>query len=293
MAPKKPFTTESLLELRGVSDPQVAPDGVRVVYVEHWIETIPKDGHDVPAYRSTIMLSEGPEAPPRRLTWSPSGTASAPRFSPDGRYVAFTSTRHGDKPHLYVLDLNGGDARPLTTPKELSEGVQSFDWHPDSSALCFLTTGHKTADDHKTARSHDERVFEGRLPFKFDGAGILHPDRSQLWRVGRWQGSRPAHPHALRYRRGPLVAHGDAIAFTSMRAPEHEWSYIRDLFVLDLKTHELRLLTASQGPVEAPAWYARGATPGISRSQSAQWPGFQHWCLDYRPGRRCCELPNR
>ncbi|MBA3945823.1 MAG: S9 family peptidase [Herpetosiphonaceae bacterium] len=291
MTGKKPFTPESLLELRGVSDPQLAPDGVRVVYLEHWIETIAKDGHDVPSYRSTIMLSDGPDAPPRRLTWSPTGVASAPRFSPDGRYLAFTSTRHGDKPHLYVLDFNGGDARPLTTPTELSEGIQAFDWHPDSSALCFLTTGHKTADDNATARTHDERVFDGRLPFKFDGAGILHPDRSQLWRVGR-DGTGLAQlthtPYDIEEPRWSPT--GDAIAFTSIARPEHEWSYIRDLFVLDLNTHELRQLTASQGPVEAPTWDATGQRLAFLGHNQRSGPATNVgvWTIDLAGGLATC-----
>src|SRR5919206_278600 len=159
---RKPFIPESLFELCWVSDPQIAPDGGRVAYVEHWVEEGERDGKRAPVYRTALFLSDGPETEPRRLTRSVNADDWMPRWAPDGRAIAFLSTRDGNKPHIFVLDLDGGEARQVTRPAELSEGVRQFDWHPHGVAFCFTSTGHKTDEERKADEERDERVYDGR-----------------------------------------------------------------------------------------------------------------------------------
>src|SRR5688572_8265450 len=102
---RQPFTPESLSNLRWVSDPRIAPDGERVAYVEHWIEEGEKDGKRAPVYRTALFLSDGAEARPRRLTRSVNADDWMPRWSPDGRAIAFLSTRDGEKAQLFILEL--------------------------------------------------------------------------------------------------------------------------------------------------------------------------------------------
>src|SRR5918997_1502582 len=182
---RKPFTPESLYELRWVSDPQIAPDGRRVAYVEHWVEEGTKDGKQTLVYRTALFLSDDLDAKPRRLTRSVDADDWMPRWSPDGRSIAFLSTRDGGRPHLFVLDLDGGEARQLTRPDTLSQGVKQFDWHPQAVALCLVSHGHKSEDERKADEERDERVYDGRLPYKFDGVGLFEARRAQLWRIQR------------------------------------------------------------------------------------------------------------
>ena len=253
---RKSFVPESLYDLQWVSDPQIAPDGRRVAYVQHWVEEGEKDGKQMLVYRTALFLSEGPDAEPRRLTRSVHADDWMPRWSQDGQALAFLSTRDGKRPHLFVLDMGaGGEARQITNPEVLSEGVQQFDWHPAGVAFCLTSIGHKTPEEKKAELESDERVYEGRLPFKADGLGLFEARRVQLWRIDAdgsglrqlTQGER----NILTPRWSPQ---GGEIAFVSTAAPEHERQYTSDLFVVDVEGEHVRQLTRSIGPVAAPAW---------------------------------------
>src|SRR5688572_24264122 len=103
---RRPMTTEDLYRLRFVSDPQVSPDGRRVVYVATWV-----DAEDRTRYRSQLMLvdSDG-SGTPRPLT-SGRHRDSAPRWSPDGCSLGFVSDRDNERPQIFVLPLDGGEPR--------------------------------------------------------------------------------------------------------------------------------------------------------------------------------------
>ncbi|HZB95355.1 MAG TPA: hypothetical protein VE268_05305, partial [Herpetosiphonaceae bacterium] len=257
---RKPFIPESLFELCWVSDPQIAPDGRRVAYVEHWVEEGERDGKRAPVYRTALFLSDGPETEPRRLTRSVNADDWMPRWAPDGRAIAFLSTRDGNKPHIFVLDLDGGEARQVTRPAELSEGVRQFDWHPHGVAFCFTSTGHKTDEERKADEERDERVYDGRLPYKYDGVGLFEPRRTQLWYIEReGTGLRQLTDYPRDIQNPCWSPRGGQIAVTTTAQPEHERQYTADLFVVAADGGPLRQLTRSEGPVSAPVWYPDGS----------------------------------
>ncbi len=270
-----PFTPESLLDFRWTSDPQIAPDGTRVVWVEQWVEEIEKDGKQRPGYRSAIWLSDAPDATastslpdrpegpasatdrpePRRLTYAAKGNDNSPRWSPDGSMLAFLSTRDGDKAQIWLLPLDGGEARQVTDPKELSEGVESFEWHPSGHSFCFTSRGHKSEDDKQREERDDEKVYQDRLPFKFNGAGLLDERRAQLWTVeADGSGLRQLTRLNRSVSEPAWSPDGRRIAFAGQTdvTPEHQW--IGDLFVIDPDGGAPQCLTRSDGRVFAPAW---------------------------------------
>lgn len=260
MPERKKCIPESLFELRWVAEPQVAPDGRQVAYVEHWVEEIEKDGKQRKAYCSAIYLSAGPDEQPRRLTYSKSGKDFAPRWSPDGRQLAFVSTRDDDTPQLFVLHLAGGEAEQVTKTKDLSEGIEDYEWHPSGTMFCFTSTGHKDEDEKKQEEIHDEKVYENQLPIKYDGVGLLDVRRSQLYRINR-DGSECVQilKHSRDIARPAWSPDGRRIAFVSQNeeTPEHKW--VGDLFVVGIDGSDLKQLTQTTGPVGEPVWSPDGA----------------------------------
>jgi dipeptidyl aminopeptidase/acylaminoacyl peptidase len=112
-----PFSAPEMMKLRRVADPQLSPDGAQVAYALTEIDL-------AGAARNTdLWLAPVSGGEPRRLTSSPASD-SRPRFSPDGRTLAFLSTRDGSS-QVWLLDLAGGEARKLTS---LAIGVDGFEW---------------------------------------------------------------------------------------------------------------------------------------------------------------------
>src|SRR5919201_1782815 len=128
-ARRRPVEPDELYRLRFVSDPQISPDGSQVAYVVAWV-----DPNDRARYRSQIMLVpfDG-SSTPRPLTTG-RYRDSAPRWSADGCYLAFLSRREDERPQLYVLPLNGGEARQLTS---LKRGAAAAVWSPKGDRLAF------------------------------------------------------------------------------------------------------------------------------------------------------------
>ncbi|HEX7001500.1 MAG TPA: S9 family peptidase [Trueperaceae bacterium] len=178
--------TEDLFDLRFVSDPQVSPAGNRVAAVVTSI--VRGEGEDPPRYRSRVHLfdvangeppggSETSTGADTEFTRSPFKDFS-PRFSPDGKQMAFLSVREEKKPpQLYVMPLSGGEARQLTHHET---GVREFCWHPGGAEIYYTSRG----DDK------DDRAEKGlplrvkRMRYRGDGEGFYPGSVPDLYAVG-------------------------------------------------------------------------------------------------------------
>src|SRR5580704_38202 len=128
---KRPLSLDDLEKLKDVRDPQCAPDGKSVAFVVHQIDV--KDDKPGASHIWTIGIDGQNE---RQLT-SSTDSESSPRFSPDGRYVSFTSERPGKAKgeQVWLLDRRGGEAFQLT---EMKGRLQGYAWSPDSKRLALV-----------------------------------------------------------------------------------------------------------------------------------------------------------
>jgi dipeptidyl aminopeptidase/acylaminoacyl peptidase len=122
--PKQPLTFEKFIALETAGDPRPSPDGTMVAY-----------GVSVPSLQenrniSRIWLVPAGGGAARMLTRGP-GSDRAPRWSPDGRWLAFISTR-GGSPQVWRVAPAGGVPVQLT---RVATGVNDFLWAPDGKAL--------------------------------------------------------------------------------------------------------------------------------------------------------------
>jgi dipeptidyl aminopeptidase/acylaminoacyl peptidase len=112
-------------------------------------------------------------------------TESQPRWSPDGRTLAFLSSRGKDGTQIFTMPVDGGEAMALTKHKT---GVTTFDWSPDGKRLAFLATEPPTeAEEKRDAQTGEARVVdrEDRQPrlWLFD----LEKKEERLLVAGAWR----------------------------------------------------------------------------------------------------------
>ena len=122
--PKPSF--KDVLSLRSVRTPVISPDGLSVVY------TVRSADWEKNEFDTEIWLARDNDAP-FQLTRTKDGSSSSPRWSPDGHWLSFLSSRD-DKTEVYLINPLGGEASRLT---EHSEGISTYRWSPDGSRIAF------------------------------------------------------------------------------------------------------------------------------------------------------------
>jgi dipeptidyl aminopeptidase/acylaminoacyl peptidase len=122
-----PFTVTEMMKLERIADPQVSPDGSLVAFAQTEVDL-------ARASRNTdLWLVPVAGGEPRRITQD-AASDSRPRWSPDGRRLAFLSKRNKES-QVWLLDLGGGEPRELTS---LTTGVDAFAWI-DARRLLLVT----------------------------------------------------------------------------------------------------------------------------------------------------------
>jgi len=125
-AAKRAFTIEDLYRIRGINDLHVSPDGKLVLF------TLATNDLARAKRTSHIWLMDIDGRNARQFTFGDK-SESSPIFSPDGRWVAFISSRDGDD-NLYLIPVSGGEARQLT---HISTGVSDPLWSPNGKWIAF------------------------------------------------------------------------------------------------------------------------------------------------------------
>ncbi|MCG6925620.1 MAG: S9 family peptidase [Acidobacteria bacterium] len=265
-----PIDVDDLFDVREAHDPQLSPDSRFVAYTV--TSTSLKDD------KSETRIFMAPAAGAEAIALTAEGVSSDhPRWSPDGRFLAFLSKRKEGKTQVYLLNRLGGEAEKLT---ETVQDVRDFRWSPDSHRL-VLVLRDPSPEELKEAASKgreegDERAAAAtkptarrpwvidRLQFKEDVEGYLDRRRTHLYvcdvagrtirqvTSGDYDDSAPA-----------WSPDGKRLAFASNRSqPDPDATFRSDIWVVDVgnadKGTHPKPVTSGPGDDREPAWSPDG-----------------------------------
>jgi dipeptidyl aminopeptidase/acylaminoacyl peptidase len=238
---------DDLYALAMPSDPQLSPDGRLAAWV---VTTVDRDAD---SYKTAIWLADlAGEDAPRQLTHG--GAESSPRFSPDGKHLAFVAARDDGAAQVHLLPLDGGEARPTTA---LEHGVAGFVFSPDGTRLAVssLLPPDPPVDD--TAP-----VVIDRLLFKADGAGLVRGRRTQLFVVSldTEEGARRLTTDDFSYGSPVWSPDGKSLASSTSMAEDRDIRYASLIRVIDVSDGSARSVTSDQEYWDVVDWSADGQT---------------------------------
>ncbi|MDP2872071.1 MAG: S9 family peptidase, partial [Bacillota bacterium] len=200
MRPMRPMRPEDINRFVSPGYPQISPDGRRLVYV---VQT-PDAEEDRNRTDLWITAAAGGQEPVR-LT-NAGGKDRLPRWSPDGKTIAFVSERNG-RPQIWLIAPDGGEARHLPTDQAVASAPE---WSPDGRFIAYTAriferpadwqpypgappgdrerAAAQAAEDGKGPKTGKRDVSEvkviTRLKYRFDGAGYFGDRRSHVFVVG-------------------------------------------------------------------------------------------------------------
>lgn len=177
---RRPLNLDDLDRIQQVADPQVSPDGQWVAYTVTRVDrATDKDDTDV-----WMVSWDGARSV--RLTSSPD-SEKKPRWSPDGRYLSFLSSRGSKEDNattqLWLLDRAGGEAEKVT---DVEGGIDDYAWGPDGKRLVLVVTDPDPEVKRAAEAKGDKKpkhlpIVIDRYHFKQDADGYLGPRRAHLY----------------------------------------------------------------------------------------------------------------
>ena len=247
----KPFTPEDLALFQDLGQLDVSSRGVAACVVRS--VDMAQDG-----YVSTIWTFPLDAAPARRFTLGTSGE-NCPRWSPDGRTLAFVSPRDG-LPQVHLIAADGGEARQLS---HLRFGVGSIQWSPDGTKLlatCALPLDPDSGEAAALAdepRSPDAPEVAWRVPYKSDGTGYLLARAFHMCSIDAATGEdTPVTRGAFDVMASCWSPDSTRIAY--VRTREGREAHRTDLWIANADGSEARQVTRDYASVMSPRWSPDG-----------------------------------
>jgi dipeptidyl aminopeptidase/acylaminoacyl peptidase len=304
----RPLAAADLWKIKRVGSPSIAPDGnLSVVEVTTW--DVDKDESSSNLW---LLVTDGKTQ--KQLTYG-TGKNSGPRWSPDGKWIAFTSKRGDDAvPQVYVISPTGGEARRVSKMAAAPSGLK---WSEDSQTIfCIGWTWPDARDDTDHAvrekaekerkakaviiddahfRMWDHWISDGKRPmiFAIDVASGRH--QNLLAKSKRFLPPTDPPPTASDFDISP---DGKELAFTSDSAPDYGTDFNSDLYLLPLDGHgrsagdPKNLTTDNPASDTQPAYSPEGKHLAFLRQTNKKMPADrQRLMLFDRDAKMAKELP--
>ncbi|HSP62734.1 MAG TPA: S9 family peptidase [Pyrinomonadaceae bacterium] len=268
---RRPMAPADILRIANVGDPQISPDGERVVYT---VTTV--DGNLNVTTLWTVRIDNSSDTPTSRQPEQrrdrytqtfpaspllPSGwQATNPRWSPDGKRIAFLATADNHY-GVWVVSIDGSRPRFVAAVSEtnffITYAGEPLAWSPDSKSIAYISASVELSfDPHYGDRQADPLVVD-RIQYK---SRTSYSDnlRTHVWitdideAAPRQLTTGLAYDHALSFS-----PRGDEIAFVSNHELDPDAINNSDIFAVDLRG-QVRQITNTKGCEYEPTWSPDG-----------------------------------
>jgi len=251
------LTAMDEFQLQIATDPQISPDGKKIVYVRGFADSMT----DKRYANLWIINADGSD---HRPISTGNRTDGSPRWSPDGTRIAYLSDADG-KMQIYVRWMDSGQTARITN---LEEGPDAIAWSPDGKMLSFSSLvrgkGPHIADLPTVppgAKWAEPATAYDRLVYRFNGAGYLKPGFMQVFVVSA-EGGAPRQVTNGNFPNGgnewsptrPVWSPDSKFLIVSAnRHPESDHEYLdTEIYEFSVSDGALRALTNRKGPDDAP-----------------------------------------
>jgi len=245
---KRKFTIRDMLSINVASQIDISPDGRFVVFV------LSKADFEESKYRTDLYMVSTDAGEVRQLTFSKENEMM-PKFSPDGKLIAFLSDRKASaddkesKNQIWLLPVDGGEAYKLT---DSPEGVISFKWMPDGKSIIYLTQ-ETLPEPEKEKKERDKKL-------KFDALVVdKEKYRKEFHLVDvKTKSDRKIFVGDYGVDQFDVSPDGRFVVYNTNYTGDIDDSRKFDLWIFEVETGRTRQLTKRPGGERQPGWSPDG-----------------------------------
>ncbi len=253
-AETKKLTLEMYLDLESVSNPQISPDGARIVYTRGWVDKM----NDRRESSIWIMNADG-----NKNHFLVDG--SGPLWSPDGTRIAYTASGEPEGSQIFVRWMD--DEGATTQITRLEKGPGGIAWSPDGESISFSMNvdGEPAWSVNPPGRPDGATWTEGpkvvtRADYRQDRQGFVDEGWQHVFVVPAEGGTpRQLTNGDWNHSTGRWTADGSELLFSSLRTEDSELSWREsEIYAVNVATEEIRQLTTRRGQDTGPLPSPRG-----------------------------------
>lgn len=244
---KTKLEPKDLFDMEYISDPQISPDGSQIVFVRNFKDIMTDRDY------SNLWISNPDGTKVRQLT-SGNQRDYAPRWSNDGKKLAFLSNQDDEKVKLFLLYP---DTRETITLTNTAVPPSAVSWSADDTELAFTQF---VAEEKKSllrlpakpegAEWNAPPIFIDELNYRSDGSGYKKAGKTQIFTLGIDGGTPRQRTFTSNNHGSPIWSKdGQSLFFSANLHENNELEPANsEVYQLDLKSGNVKALTSRFGP---------------------------------------------